>query len=47
MHIEATRTFIKLYKKLDADIQDQVKKTLLLFQQDSAHPSLGYKKMAG
>lgn len=47
MHIEATRTFIKLYKKLDPEIKEQVKKTLLLFEQDSSHPSLGHKKMAG
>ena len=47
MHIEATRTFIKLYKKLDPEIKEQVKKTLLLFEQDPSHPSLGHKKMAG
>ena len=46
MHIEATRTFLKLYKKLDPEIKNKVKKTLVLFQQDPSHPSLGHKKMA-
>lgn len=47
MHIEATRTFLKLYKKLDPEIKNQVKKALILFQQDPSHPSLGHKKMGG
>jgi mRNA-degrading endonuclease RelE of RelBE toxin-antitoxin system len=47
VHIEATRTFLKLYKKLDPEIKTQVKKALILFQQDPSHPSLGHKKMAG
>lgn len=46
MHIEATKTFLKLYKKLDPKIKNQVKKVLILFQQDPSHPSLGHKKMA-
>ena len=44
MHIEATKTFLKLYKKLDPKIKNQVKKVLILFQQDPSHPSLGHKK---
>jgi len=47
MHIEATETFLRLYKKLAPDIKDQVKKALLLFQQNPAYPSLGHKKMGG
>jgi len=47
MHIEATATFIRLYKKLPKDIQERTKKTLELFQADPQHPSLGHKKMAG
>lgn len=47
MHIEATKTFLKLYKKLDPEIKNQVKKALILFQQDPSHSSLGHKKMAG
>ena len=47
MHIEATRTFIKLYRKLDPGIKEQIKKVLILFQKDPSHPSLGHKKLAG
>ena len=47
MHIEATRTFIKLYKKLPPDIRERTKKTLEFFQTNPTHPSLGHKKMAG
>ncbi|MCH8069388.1 MAG: hypothetical protein IID16_09015 [Candidatus Marinimicrobia bacterium] len=47
MHIEATGTFIKLYKKLSPDIQKKVKKTLSLFQENPSHPSLRNKKMTG
>lgn len=47
MHIEATRTFIKLYKKLPAEIQKRVKKSLTLFQENPSHPSLGHKKIGG
>lgn len=47
MHIEATQTFIKLYKKLPLDIKEKAKKTLQLFQSNPSHPSLGNKKMAG
>ena len=47
MHFEATKTFLKLYKKLDPEIKKQVKKALILFQKDPSHPSLGHKKMAG
>lgn len=47
MHIEATDTFIRLYKKLPADIKRRVKRNLELFSINPAHPSLGHKKMAG
>ncbi|MCB4790709.1 MAG: type II toxin-antitoxin system RelE/ParE family toxin [Elusimicrobia bacterium] len=47
MHIEATRTFIKFYKKLPDDIKTRTKKTLELLQLNPNHPSLGNKKMAG
>ena len=47
MHIEATETFIRLYKKLPADIKERTKKTLEIFQVNPSHPSLGHKKMAG
>ena len=47
MHIEATKTFLNLYKKLGPEIKNHVKKALILFQQDPSHPSLGHKKMAG
>ena len=47
MRIEATETFIRLYKKLPADIKEKTKKTLEIFQMDPSHPSLGHKKMAG
>ncbi|MBU4444711.1 hypothetical protein KJ656_06480 [bacterium] len=47
MNIEATHTFIKLYKKLDPDVKLRVKKALRLFQENPLHPSLYNKKMAG
>ena len=47
MHIEATDTFIKLYKKLPVDIKERTKKVLEFLQNDPHHPSLGHKKMAG
>lgn len=47
MHIEATETFLKLYRKLDPAVKEQVKKTLLQFQRDPSHPGLGHKKMSG
>ena len=47
MHIEATKTFTKLYKKLPVEIKERTKKVLELFVNDSDHPSLGHKKMAG
>jgi len=47
MHIEATRTFIRLYKKLPPDLMRKMKKALELLQANPAHPSLGHKKMAG
>ena len=47
MHIEATATFIKLYRRLPLDVKERVKKALVLLSDDPAHPSLGHKKMAG
>ena len=47
MHIEATDTFIRLYKKLPQDIKERTKKVLEFLQSNSGHPSLGHKKMAG
>ncbi len=47
MHIEATETFIKLYKRLPGNIQEQTKKALHLLENSPHHPSLGHKKMAG
>ena len=47
MHLEATRTFIRLYRKLPGDVRDRAKKILELFQANPSHPSLGHKKMAG
>ncbi|MFH0924272.1 MAG: hypothetical protein V1872_01345 [bacterium] len=47
MHIEATQTFIKLYKKLPNELKQQTKKAIELFQTNPNNPSLGYKKMAG
>ena len=47
MHIEATETFIKLYKRLPVEIKERAKKTLELLELTPSHPSLGHKKMAG
>ena len=47
MHIEATDTFIKLYKKLPADIKERTQKAIEFLQTNPQHPSLGHKKMAG
>ena len=47
MRIEATQTFVKIYRNLPLEIQEKTKKTLELFEANPAHPSLGHKKMAG
>ena len=47
MHIEATHTFIRLYKKLPEEVKERTKKAIELLQSNPAHPSLGHKKMAG
>jgi len=47
MHLEATDTFLRRYKKLPADIKERTKKALGLLETDPAHPSLRHKKMAG
>lgn len=47
MHLEATQTFIRLYKKLPPDLKKRAQKALEGFQSNPAHPSLVHKKMAG
>ncbi|MBU3933956.1 MAG: hypothetical protein KKH11_04755 [Candidatus Omnitrophica bacterium] len=47
MHIEATATFIRLYKKLPQELKEKTKKALHLLELNPRHPSLGHKKMAG
>lgn len=47
MHLEASKTFSRLYKKLPQDIKERAKKALELLQSNPHHPSLGHKKMAG
>lgn len=47
MHLEATATFRRLYKKLPSHIQQHVKQTLELLQAHPTHPSLRHRKMAG
>jgi len=47
MHIEATQTFIRLYKNLPTEVKQQTKKALKFFASNPAHPSLGHKKMTG
>lgn len=45
MRVEATKTFIRLYKNLPEDIKQRTKKSLELFIVNPAHPSLFHKKM--
>lgn len=47
MCIEATQTFVRLYKNLPDEVKQQAKKALELLQTNPTHPSLGHKKMAG
>ena len=47
MHLEATQTFIRLYRKLPQDLKERTQKALELLQSNPGHPSLGHKKMAG
>ncbi len=47
MHIEATHSFIKLYKKLPEELKERTKKSIMLLRSNPAHPSLSNKKMAG
>ncbi len=47
MQIQATQTFVRLYKKMPAEIKERAQKALMLFESNPAHPSLGHKKMAG
>jgi len=45
--VERSERFKKSYRKLPREIQERVKKTLLLFSEDPRHPSLQNKKMEG
>jgi mRNA-degrading endonuclease RelE of RelBE toxin-antitoxin system len=47
MHIEATHTFLRLYRNLPEDIKQRTKKALKLLESNPAHLSLGHKKIAG
>ncbi len=47
MHLEATETFLRLYRKLPQEIQERTKKALELFESNPNHPSLGHKKLSG
>jgi len=47
MHIEATHTFIKLYKKLPKEVKEKTKQSLELLHSNPNHPSLHNKKMTG
>jgi mRNA-degrading endonuclease RelE of RelBE toxin-antitoxin system len=47
VHIEATQTFIRLYKKLPDELKNRTKKAIAFLQSNPEHPSLGRKKMAG
>jgi len=47
MRIEATHTFIRLYKNLPEEVKQRTKKALEFLETNPAHPSLGHKKMAG
>ena len=47
MHIEATETFIRLYRKMPEEIKAKTRKSLEFLAANPSHPSLGHKKMAG
>ena len=47
MQVQATDTFIRIYKKLPAEVQDRADKVLSFLELDASHPSLHNKKMAG
>lgn len=47
MHIEATATFIRLYKKLPNELKEKTKKALQFLESNPRYPSLGHKKMTG
>ena len=47
MQIEATVTFIRLYKRLLEELKERTKKALHLLEANPGHPSLGHKKMTG
>ena len=47
MIVERSDDFKRRYRKLPAEIQDRVKKALLLFSENPRHPSLGNKRMEG
>lgn len=47
MRFERTERFKRMYKKLDAQQQELVKKALKLMATDMQHPSLRIKRMQG
>lgn len=47
MHLEATHTFLRLYRNLPENIKQRTKKALRLLESNPAHLSLGHKKIAG
>ncbi len=47
MIIDRSELFKRAYQALPRDVQDRVKKTLLLYAANPRHPSLGNKKMEG
>ncbi len=47
MIVERSEQFKRAYQRLPRELQDRVKKTLLLFVENPRHPSLGHKKLEG
>lgn len=46
MEIQATQTFIRLYRKLPDPVKKKTRQVLRLLQENPQHNSLGHKKMA-
>jgi mRNA-degrading endonuclease RelE of RelBE toxin-antitoxin system len=47
LHLETTKTFSRLYRKLPAEVKERVREALVRLESNPAHPSLGHKKMQG
>lgn len=47
MEVRLTKSFVKDYRWLPKILQNLIDKKLLLLLENSRHPSLGVKKMAG